>query len=76
MIPQSHNISANEDRLVAQTLASLPDDITGFREASQLYGSEFFADETPSFKQKLCLALRNKYQRIGNNNFWNANSSI
>ena len=50
------------DNTVALILQTLPDGIDGFRQASQMYASDFFDGENPEFVRKLAGALKQKYK--------------
>lgn len=55
---------------VSVIVQSLPDGMDGFRQAFQLYESEFFTDEDPVFVRKLASALKTKFAP-NQNALWN-----
>jgi hypothetical protein len=73
-------ISDDDMHQTIRTIIScLPDGIEGYNLASQLYGSDFFAGESPAFKAALGTALNTKF--AGYKNFYwlklvNENASI
>lgn len=53
-------------QLIVQTFQG---DIEAFRQACQIYGSDFFDGEDPVFSKKLATALKAKFNAY-TNNFW------
>lgn len=68
--PVQYDNSNDVSETVNAIVESLTSDITGYQQACQMYGSEFFEDETPEFKKQLCVALIAKFAEFTTNNYW------
>lgn len=58
------------DSTVTTILSSLGTDIKAFQQASAMYNSDFFRNESQEFKASLCNALKAHFKNY-QNSFWN-----
>lgn len=66
---ETRNPDFDTKNLVAKIVGNLPAGTEGFRQASQMYDSTFFEQESEEFRMELCAALMAKFTDC-KNNYW------